>query len=668
MATQAQRSIRLTGKTTTQLNQSTGSAGEIFYDSTSQTLRLYTSNTAHLMLATRPWVIANTFNGDYNSLTNRPAGFNGDYSSLTNKPVIFNGNYVYLTNKPNLNAYATKTELTTALSNISLTGYATESYVGTAIANLVDTAPATLNTLNELAAALNDDANFASTVTTALADKAPIASPTFTGTVSAGGLVLSQVLDQYDSLISYIDPAADSVVSFGAAASVIYIGDVIADGNDPGNARYQDIYIGHSSMGPVYIGNSLSVFGTNISLGVGTADTVEIYTNNTGEANLFNSSITSVNAFSNASTISIGKDTGSLVQDTTTFTNISGTAPAQAVTQSGILSPATSGSGTGAMFYIQKTGTGTSWSGVTTIQIANPTLGGKDYAVGDTITISGNVLGGTSPANDLTFTVATSVSSSTTTIKNNLVVNGTVSVGAQAVLSDGTAANPSLVWRKGITDTGFYTNLGTLNFASGGTPYHSIDSQRIRANGQSNTAENPPLCVVGIQTGFYTQNGNATLSVSVSGTRVVNFNSSTSSTSTTTGALTVAGGVGISGAIYAGNIYSNGIRLTAAGGSNIIASAASADPDIGAYAQYCFTDLAVDLTINAPIGTPVDGSKLMFRVLDNGTARAITWNATYTVIGTTLPITTIANKMTYVGCIYNATNTRWDVVAVTTEA
>lgn len=43
--------------------------------------------------------------------------------------------------------------------------------------------PATLDTINELAAALGDDANFATTVTNSLALKAPLASPTFTGTV-----------------------------------------------------------------------------------------------------------------------------------------------------------------------------------------------------------------------------------------------------------------------------------------------------------------------------------------------------------------------------------------------------------------------------------------------------------------------------------------------------
>ena len=49
---------------------------------------------------------------------------------------------------------------------------------------LLTGAPAALNTLDELAAALGDDANFASTVTTNLGLKAPLAPPTFTGTVT----------------------------------------------------------------------------------------------------------------------------------------------------------------------------------------------------------------------------------------------------------------------------------------------------------------------------------------------------------------------------------------------------------------------------------------------------------------------------------------------------
>jgi len=44
-------------------------------------------------------------------------------------------------------------------------GYATETYVDTSVANLIDSAPGALDTLNELAAALNDDADFSTTIT-----------------------------------------------------------------------------------------------------------------------------------------------------------------------------------------------------------------------------------------------------------------------------------------------------------------------------------------------------------------------------------------------------------------------------------------------------------------------------------------------------------------------
>ena len=66
-------------------------------------------------------------------------------------------------------------------SYLSTNSFATESYVGTQIANLVDSSPSALNTLNELAAALGDDANFSTTVTNSIALKAPLASPSFTG-------------------------------------------------------------------------------------------------------------------------------------------------------------------------------------------------------------------------------------------------------------------------------------------------------------------------------------------------------------------------------------------------------------------------------------------------------------------------------------------------------
>ena len=81
--------------------------------------------------------------------------------------------------------------------------------------------------------------------------------------------------------------------------------------------------------------------------------------------------------------------------------------------------------------------------------------------------------------------------------------------------------------------------------------------------------------------------------------------------------------------------------------------------------------LTGDITLAVPSGTPVDGQKLVLRFEDDGTARAITWTTSaggFRAIGITLPTTTTATKITYVGCVYNATDSFWDAVATVTEA
>jgi hypothetical protein len=81
---------------------------------------------------------------------------------------------------------------------------------------------------------------------------------------------------------------------------------------------------------------------------------------------------------------------------------------------------------------------------------------------------------------------------------------------------------------------------------------------------------------------------------------------------------------------------------------------------------------AITLTTS---GTPTNGQKLLIRLEDNGTARSISWTTGSTgfrAIGVTLPTTTTAAKITYVGAVYNSTSPTyppsWDVVAVVTQA
>jgi hypothetical protein len=121
-------------------------------------------------------------------------------------------------------------------------------------------------------------------------------------------------------------------------------------------------------------------------------------------------------------------------------------------------------------------------------------------------------------------------------------------------------------------------------------------------------------------------------------------------------------------ASFLGNVTGNVVVIprigTVGSGTTITPTADTAD-------QFNVTALAQAATIGNPSGTPVDGQKLTIRLKDNGTVRALTWTTSaggYRAIGTTLPTTTTANKVIYVGCVYNVQDNFWDVVAVATQA
>lgn len=105
---------------------------------------------------------------------------------------------------------------------------------------------------------------------------------------------------------------------------------------------------------------------------------------------------------------------------------------------------------------------------------------------------------------------------------------------------------------------------------------------------------------------------------------------------------------------------------------NTVASSASITIDSDTTDLYTVTALATNPTFNAPSGTPTQGQKLLIRIKDDGTGRTITWttgsSGSFRAIGVTLPTSTTASKTTYVGCIYNTNDSRWDATAVATEA
>jgi hypothetical protein len=92
-------------------------------------------------------------------------------------------------------------------------------------------------------------------------------------------------------------------------------------------------------------------------------------------------------------------------------------------------------------------------------------------------------------------------------------------------------------------------------------------------------------------------------------------------------------------------------------------------PDVSTADEYICNGMTVNMAFGAPTGSPAQGTKLIIRIKDDGTSHTISWDATYHPIGVTLPLATatLGDRILYVGCIYNLTATRWDVVAVATS-
>ena len=133
----------------------------------------------------------------------------------------------------------------TAAAGTNNTQIATTAYADAAVSAIIDSAPGALNTLNELAAAINDDASYAATITTALGLKAPLASPTFTGTVTlpdntvalgtktTGDYVSSLVAGTGVTLSNNSGESATPTIAIGQAvgtASNVQFGNITATG------------------------------------------------------------------------------------------------------------------------------------------------------------------------------------------------------------------------------------------------------------------------------------------------------------------------------------------------------------------------------------------------------------------------------------------------------
>jgi len=165
--------------TTARARSSISASGSLAYNATTGVMS-YTERTNSAIEALARGALSATGDLTYNSTT-------GAFGVVTYKDANFDARLATkdtddLTEGSG-NLYYTDARVASYLGTNS---YATETYVDAQVAAVIDAAPAALDTLNELAASLNDDANFAGTMTTNLATKLALAGGTMTGNIAMG--------------------------------------------------------------------------------------------------------------------------------------------------------------------------------------------------------------------------------------------------------------------------------------------------------------------------------------------------------------------------------------------------------------------------------------------------------------------------------------------------
>ena len=167
-------------------------------------------------------------------------------NSLMRSVVIGSGN---LANNVTVN--------TTPAQSDNSTKVATTAYVRTAVANVVDSAPGALDTLNELAAALGDDANYATTTANTIGTKLPKSGGQMTGNITMAG---SQTVDGRDLSV-------DGAKLDGIAASATNVTDNSQIANGRGYTTYTANQSLNTSSNPtfnqIYVNDWFRVNGTD---------------------------------------------------------------------------------------------------------------------------------------------------------------------------------------------------------------------------------------------------------------------------------------------------------------------------------------------------------------------------------------------------------------------
>jgi hypothetical protein len=330
--------------------------------------------------------------------------------------------------------------------------YATQTYVGTAISNLVDSSPATLDTLNELAAALGDDPNFATTVATSIGTKQPQLNGT--GFVKVTGTTVS-----YDNSTYALDSA---VVHLAGNESITGVKTFTGAGNTfTQNTNFLDrIYLRSASTADY---TNLSGHTNQLLVGVIGATHILSFPQNTNYTYTFQATSGTLALTSNLSSylpLAGGTLTGPLAGTTSAFTGFA-------------INATPTSAGTGATF-VRYINTGSDWYIGSESSVAGSFFGGASaYA---------SVFFGTNPFQFITsgvkrFEIATGGITST------VGITGTSATFSSTVqMASGSQVMGGGIFKCGIASGNAGAALQLLGWTSGAAYSNwQIDTAHINA-------------------------------------------------------------------------------------------------------------------------------------------------------------------------------------------
>lgn len=86
-------------------------------------------------------------------------------------------------------------------------------------------------------------------------------------------------------------------------------------------------------------------------------------------------------------------------------------------------------------------------------------------------------------------------------------------------------------------------------------------------------------------------------------------------------------------------------------------------PEVELYSVFIITAQDAALTIANPTNTSYETQKILIRIKDNATPRALTFGSEYRATTVALPTTTTTSKALYMGFMRNAQDSKWDIIA-----